>query len=88
MCEAYKNQYNKNFSCVMPTNLYGLNDKYDERSHVIPAILKRVHQAKINNTKIVKIWGDGRPKREFMYVDDCAKIICKIMFMKKIFQTY
>ena len=68
-----------NFSCVMPTNLFGPNDKYDERSHVIPALIKRMHHAKLNNDLNVKVWGDGRPKREFLYVEDCAKIICKIL---------
>lgn len=85
-CEAYNKQYGLNFSCVMPTNLFGPNDKYDERSHVIPALIKRMHFAKINNKKSVKVWGDGSPKREFLYVDDCAKIICKILFNKKYYK--
>lgn len=79
LCEAFKKQYGSNFSCVMPTNLFGPNDKYDERSHVIPALIKRMHHAKLNNDLNVKVWGDGRPKREFLYVEDCAKIICKIL---------
>jgi GDP-L-fucose synthase len=86
LCEAYNKQYKSNFSCVMPTNLFGPNDKYDERSHVIPALIKRIHYAKINKIPFVKVWGDGKPKREFMYVDDCAKIICKILFSKKYYK--
>ena len=83
MCEAYHKQYNSNFSCVMPTNLFGPKDKYGKDSHVIPALIKRIHQSKINGSKYVTVWGDGTPKREFMYVDDCARIICKILFSKK-----
>ncbi len=86
MCEAYNRQYNSNFSCVMPTNLFGINDKYDETSHVIPALIKRIHNAKINKKTSVKVWGDGSPRREFMYADDCAKIICKILLNKKYFK--
>jgi GDP-L-fucose synthase len=86
MCEAYNKQYNSNFSCVMPTNLFGLNDKYGENSHVIPALLKRIHRSKINRDPYVKVWGDGTPKREFMYADDCAKIICKILFNNRYFK--
>jgi GDP-L-fucose synthase len=86
LCEAYNKQYKSNFSCVMPTNLFGPNDKYDERSHVIPALIKRIHYAKINKIPFVKVWGDGKPKREFMYVDDCAKIIGKILFSKKYYK--
>lgn len=86
LCEAYNKQYGKNFSCVMPTNLFGPNDKYDERSHVIPALIKRMHNAKINKDLKVKVWGDGRPKREFLYVNDCAKIICKILLDNKYYK--
>ncbi len=86
LCEAFKKQYGSNFSCVMPTNLFGPNDKYDERSHVIPALIKRMHYAKINKELNVTVWGDGRPKREFLYVDDCARIICKILFDKKYYK--
>jgi GDP-L-fucose synthase len=83
LCEAYNRQYNRNYSCVMPTNLYGPNDKYCQSSHVIPALIKRIHEAKIYKKKYIKVWGDGSPKREFMYVDDCAEVICKILFSKK-----
>tara|TARA_B100000963_G_scaffold362041_1_gene402496 strand:+ start:24831 stop:25742 length:912 start_codon:yes stop_codon:yes gene_type:complete len=86
LCEAYNKQYGKNFSCAMPTNLFGPNDKYDERSHVIPALIKRMHNAKINKDLKVKVWGDGRPKREFLYVNDCAKIICKILLDNKYYK--
>lgn len=86
LCEALNKQYGLNYSCVMPTNLFGPNDKYDERSHVIPALIKRMHFAKVNNKKYVKVWGDGRPKREFLYVNDCAKIICKFLFDKKYYK--
>jgi GDP-L-fucose synthase len=86
LCEAYNKQYKSNFSCVMPTNLFGLNDKYDERSHVIPALIKRIHYAKINKKKHVKVWGDGSPRREFLFSDDCAKIICKILLSKSYFK--
>ena len=85
-CEAFNLQYGLNFSCVMPTNLFGPNDKYDDRAHVIPALIKRMHDAKMNNQSSVKVWGDGTPKREFLYVEDCAKIICKILFNKKYFK--
>jgi len=86
LCEAYNRQYNSNFSCVMPTNLFGPNDKYGKESHVIPALIKRIHQSKVNGKSYVTVWGDGTPKREFMYVDDCAKIISKILFNKKYFK--
>jgi len=83
LCEAYHKQYKRNYSCVMPTNLYGPNDKYGDSAHVIPALIKRMHEAKINKKKYIEVWGDGRPKREFMYVEDCAKVICKILFSKR-----
>ena len=85
MCEAYNKQYKKNFSCVMPTNLFGPNDKYGKSAHVIPALIKRIHFAKLKNQTKVKVWGNGKPKREFMFVDDCAKIIIKILLKKKLF---
>jgi len=83
LCEAYHKQYKRNYSCVMPTNLYGPNDKYGDSAHVIPALIKRMHEEKINKKKYIEVWGDGRPKREFMYVEDCAKVICKILFSKR-----
>lgn len=73
MCEAYHSQYGCNFISVMPTNLYGPNDHYDlEKSHVLPALIRKFHEAKINNNSEVEIWGTGNPKREFLHVDDVA----------------
>lgn len=73
MCEAYRAQYGCNFISVMPTNLYGINDNYHpENSHVLPALIRRFHEAKVNNTDHVEIWGTGSPLREFMYSDDLA----------------
>ena len=74
MCDAYRYQYNCNFISVMPTNLYGLNDNFDlENCHVLPALIRKFYEAKLNNNKNVIVWGDGTPKREFMCVDDCAE---------------
>ncbi|MEO1054478.1 MAG: GDP-L-fucose synthase [Bacteroidota bacterium] len=73
MCDAYRNQYGCDFISVMPTNLYGPNDNYDlKNSHVLPALIRKFHEAKINNTPFVEIWGTGTPKREFMHADDLA----------------
>lgn len=71
LCEAYRSQYGCNFISVMPTNLYGINDNYHpENSHVLPALLRRFHEAKINKSPEVTIWGTGKPLREFLYADD------------------
>lgn len=71
MCEAYRDQYGCNFISVMPTNLYGLNDNYHpEYSHVLPALIRRFHEAKTNNDTEINIWGSGTPRREFLYADD------------------
>lgn len=73
MCEEYRFQYNCNFISVMPTNLYGTNDNYDlNTSHVLPALLRKFHEAKQNNMPSVEIWGTGAPLREFLHVDDLA----------------
>lgn len=73
MCEAYRSQYNCNFISVMPTNLYGPNDNYDlKNSHVLPALIRKFHDAKTSNAPSVEIWGTGTPKREFLHVDDLA----------------
>lgn len=73
MCEAYKDQYNCNFISVMPTNLYGFNDNYDlKNSHVLPALLRKFHEAKVNNNSEVTIWGTGTPLREFLHATDMS----------------
>lgn len=73
MCEAYRDQYGCNFISAMPTNLYGPNDNYDlNNSHVLPALIRKFHEAKIANKPEVIIWGTGSPKREFLHVDDLA----------------
>jgi GDP-L-fucose synthase len=73
LCESYNRQYGTDFRSVMPTNLYGINDNFqDLNSHVVPALIRRIHEAKINNDKEVIVWGSGHAMREFMYVDDMA----------------
>ena len=73
MCDAFRDQYGCNFISVMPCNLYGINDNYHPtNSHVLPALIRRFHEAKINKTKAVVIWGSGLPEREFMFADDLA----------------
>jgi GDP-L-fucose synthase len=80
MCEAYRTQYNCNFISVMPTNLYGYNDNYHpENSHVLPALIRRIHEAKTNNSPEVIIWGTGNPLREFLFVDDLADAAFMLM---------
>lgn len=80
MCDAYRSQYGSNFISVMPTNMYGPNDNYDlATSHVLPALIRKFHEAKQNNLDSVSIWGDGSPMREFMHVDDCAKACLFLM---------
>jgi GDP-L-fucose synthase len=74
MCDYYREQYGVDFISLMPTNLYGPNDNYDlQNSHVIPAMLRKFHEAKIENKQAVELWGTGSPKREFLHVDDLAK---------------
>jgi len=76
MCEFYNHQYQRNYFSVMPCNLYGTNDNYDlDNSHVLPALLRKIHEAKVNNNNEVEIWGSGKPKREFLHVDDLAAAI-------------
>jgi GDP-L-fucose synthase len=73
LCQAFAREYGKNFICAMPTNLYGPGDNFDlENSHVLPALLRKVHEAKIENAKEVVVWGTGTPRREFLHVDDLA----------------
>ena len=80
MCENYYKQYGDEFISVMPTNLYGPNDNYDlETSHVLPAFIRKFHEAKVNNHDQVEIWGTGKPRREFLYVEDLADACVYIM---------
>jgi GDP-L-fucose synthase len=73
MCDAYRYQYGCNFISVMPTNLYGPNDNYDlKTSHVLPALIRKFHEAKMNNDPEVVVWGSGKPLREFLHADDLA----------------
>ncbi len=80
MCQAYNRQYGTTFISVMPTNLYGPRDNFDlDSSHVLPALLRKFHEAKIENRNEVVIWGSGTPKREFLYVDDMAEASLYLM---------
>ena len=73
MCKFFKRQYGDNFISCMPTNLYGPNDNFDlKNSHVLPALIRKFHEAKVNNSEVVEVWGTGTPLREFLYVDDMA----------------
>jgi GDP-L-fucose synthase len=73
LCQFYRQQYGARFISAMPTNLYGPGDNYDlQNSHVLPALIRKFHEAKINNVNTVTIWGTGTPSREFLYVDDLA----------------
>jgi GDP-L-fucose synthase len=78
MCQAYRQQYGFNAISLMPTNLYGPNDNFDlETSHVLPALIRRFHEAKVSQAPYVECWGDGSPMREFLYVDDLAEA-CRV----------
>lgn len=80
MCQDFNKQYGDNFISVMPTNLYGYNDNYDlNNSHVLPALIRKFHEAKIENRDIVEIWGTGTPMREFLFVDDLADACVYLM---------
>lgn len=80
MCDAYRAQYGCNFISVMPTNLYGFNDNYDlQNSHVLPALLRKFHEAKINNLDEVVVWGTGTPLREFLHATDMANACVYLM---------
>jgi GDP-L-fucose synthase len=75
-CEAIRKQYGKDFVSLMPTNLYGPNDNFDlQTSHVLPAMIRKFHEAKLNNHQTVNLWGSGTPMREFLYVDDLAQAV-------------
>ena len=82
MCQSYNEQYKLNYVCLMPTNLYGPNDSYNlKKSHFFPALIKKIHAAKTKRKNFINIWGDGKAKRELMYVDDLAEA-CEF-FLKK-----
>ncbi|CAA6820139.1 MAG: GDP-L-fucose synthetase (EC [uncultured Sulfurovum sp.] len=89
MCESYNLQYGTNFISVMPTNLYGPNDNFDlETSHVLPALLRKMHEAKVNNTPCVEIWGSGKPRREFLYSEDMADACVFLLESRDFADTY
>lgn len=80
LCKFYRRQYGCDFISAMPTNLYGINDNFDlETSHVLPALIRKFHEAKINNQEEVVMWGTGKPLREFMFVDDLADALVHLM---------
>ena len=84
LCESYNRQYNHDYRSVMPTNLYGPGDDYHlENSHVIPALIRKFHKAKVSNAPKVTIWGSGKPKREFLHVDDMATACIYVMNLDK-----
>ena len=84
LCESYNRQYATDFRSIMPTNLYGQNDNFHpENSHVLPALLRRFHEAKQNDTPEVVVWGSGTPKREFLHVDDMAAACLHVMTIEK-----
>jgi GDP-L-fucose synthase len=83
LCVAYNKQYGTNFLSVMPTNLYGIGDNYDlENSHVLPALIRKFHDAKVSGHNEIILWGDGSPLREFLYCDDLADIVVSLMERK------
>lgn len=80
LCQAYRKQYGSDFISAMPTNLYGPHDNFDlESSHVIPALMRKCHEAKLANRKEMEVWGSGKVKREFLHVDDCAAGIISLL---------
>jgi len=80
LCEAYRQQYGCNFIAGMPTNLYGPNDNFDlESSHVLPALIRKFHDAKVAGARVVEVWGSGTPRREFLHVDDLADACLHLM---------
>lgn len=87
MCESYNNQYGLNYICLMPTNLYGPNDNYNlKNSHFFPALISKIYKAKICKKKTLKIWGNGKAKREIMFVDDLANA-CEFFLKKRVKHT-
>ncbi|EGU56687.1 GDP-L-fucose synthase [Vibrio nigripulchritudo ATCC 27043] len=84
MCESYNREYGRDYRSVMPTNLYGPKDNFHpENSHVIPALIRRFHEAKLGNLPSVKVWGSGKPKREFLFVDDMASACVHLINLPK-----
>lgn len=84
MCWSFNRQFKTQYLAVMPTNLYGPNDNYDlESSHVLPALIRKIHEAKINNLPSVEIWGSGKPKREFLHADDLASCLIYLMNLEQ-----
>ena len=82
MCESYNEQYKTNYKCLMPTNTFGPNDNYHPlNSHFVPSLIRKIHQAKVENKKHIVLWGNGRAKREILYVDELAKAC--VYFMRK-----
>jgi len=80
LCEAYNDQHGRQYISVMPTNLYGLNDNYDlNNSHVLPALIRKAHEAKVRGDKSLVVWGTGTPMREFLYADDLADACVHLM---------
>lgn len=89
MCESYNLQYGTNFISVMPTNLYGPNDNFDlEIFHVLPALIRKMHEAKLSNAPHVEIWGSGNPRREFLYSEDMADACVFLMENRDFKETY
>jgi GDP-L-fucose synthase len=86
LCESYNRQYGTNYRCIMPTNLYGQNDNFNlESGHVIPALMRKFHEAKVEGRSFVEVWGSGKPMREFLHVDDMADASVYIMCLSKDF---
>ena len=84
LCESYNRQYDRDYRSVMPTNLYGPGDNYHvENSHVIPALIRKFHEAKVEDKRYVEVWGNGEPMREFLHVDDMAEASIYIMGLDK-----
>ena len=84
LCESYNRQYGTDYRSVMPTNLYGIGDNYHpQNSHVIPALIRRLHEAKLSAASVVSIWGTGTPRREFLYIDDMAAACVHVMNLDK-----
>ena len=84
MCESYRRQYGVDYRSVMPTNLYGPGDNFHpEHSHVIPSLMRRLHEAKVSGAKTVSVWGSGNAKREFLHVDDMADACLYVMTIEE-----